>query len=248
MIKILKSLFILILFASINSCALQTNVINSLHGVKKSILKIETWASLNGCNKETKMCEGHELVSMGSGAVVLYNKQKVVLTAAHVCKQESFENFISVHNGHFYLKAIDRDNKEYIIEVLKYDHGKDICLLSSKSGELPPYIKISSKKPEYAEITYNLAAPLGIIDRQMVPTYQGFFFGNSEDRAFYSLSVAQGSSGSPVVNIRGELIGMIHSVHYRFHHISLSATYQQLWNFLKADGNVTLEVEYKPEN
>jgi hypothetical protein len=47
-------------------------------------------------------------------------------------------------------------------------------LLKSTSGDLPPYLKISSKKPEYAEITYNLAAPLGIIDQQMVPTYQGF--------------------------------------------------------------------------
>jgi S1-C subfamily serine protease len=225
----------------VNSCASQTNVIKSLHDVRKSILKIETWARLGECDKEANVCAEHELVSMGSGSVVLYDNKKAVLTAAHVCKQDSFEQFVQMHNGHFYLKAIDRDNKEYIIEIIKHDHEQDICLLTSISGDLPPYLKISQKKPEYAEIAYNLAAPLGIIDQQMVPAYQGFFFGDSAGRAFYSLAVAQGSSGSPIVNVKGELIGMIHSVHYKFHHISLSVTYDDLWNFLKIPKNYTLE-------
>jgi S1-C subfamily serine protease len=234
--------FILISLSSfISSCAIQTNIIKSLQDIKKSILKIETWARLGACDETTGICTEPELISMGSGSVVLYKNKKAVLTAAHVCRQESFEKFVNMHNGHFFLKAIDRDNKEYIIKVLKYDHSQDICLLASISGDLPSYLKISSKKPEYAEITYNLAAPLGIIDQQMVPTYQGFFFGDSEGRAFYSIAVAGGSSGSPIVNIKGELVGMIHSVHYKFHHISLSATHQQLWNFLKIEQNYTLE-------
>lgn len=241
--KYFTVLIILFLSLFVNSCALQTNVIKSLQDVKKSVLKIETWARLGACDEESKVCADHELISMGSGAVVLYNNKKAVLTAAHVCKQESFETFIQIQNGHFFLKAIDRDDKEYIIKVIKYDHNQDICLLSSMSGDLPPYLKISSKKPEYAELTYNLAAPLGIINQEMVPVYQGFFFGNSEGSAFYSTAVAQGSSGSAIVNSKGELIGMIHSVHYRFHHISLSATYEQLWNFLKIEGNYTLEFQ-----
>jgi len=243
MIKFLNILLAIFICSIINSCALQTNVVKSLHGVKKSILKIETWARLGPCDEDSASCVPPELISMGSGAVVLYKNKKAVLTAAHVCKQASFENFVKLNEGHFFLKAIDRDNKEYIIEVIKYDNSQDICLLSSLSGDLPPYLKISAKKPEYGEITYNLAAPVGIIDQQMVPTYQGFFFGNSEGRAFYSIPVAGGSSGSPIVNFRGELVGMIHSVHYKFHHISLSATYQQIWNFLKIEGNYTLEYQ-----
>ena len=241
--KYLIITILLLLSSFVNSCAFQTNVIKSLQDAKKSILKIETWARLGACDKETGVCAATELISMGSGAVVLYKNKKVVLTAAHVCKQDSFEKFVNTHNGRFFLKAIDRGGKEYLIRVIKYDNNQDICLLASISGDLPPYLKISSKKPEYAEIVYNLAAPLGIIDGQMVPTYQGFFFGNSEGNAFYSIPVAGGSSGSPIVSSKGELIGMIHSVHYKFHHISLSATYQQLWNFLKLEGNYTLEFQ-----
>jgi hypothetical protein len=53
--------------------------------------------------------------------------------------------------------------------------SKIYVYLSSLSGDLPPYLKISSKKPEYAEITYNLAAPLGIINQQMVPVIKAYF-------------------------------------------------------------------------
>jgi len=239
--KYLTIFVILILASFVNSCATQTNMIKSLQDAKKSILKIETWARFGGCDKETSICPEYELMSMGTGAVVLYDNKKAVLTAAHVCEQQSFEAFILSNNGDFFLKAIDRDDKEYMIYILKHDRDADICLLMSSSGELPSYLKISSKKPEYGEIVYNLAGPLGIIEKNMVPVYSGQFFGNLKGRAFYGIPVIGGSSGSPVINAKGELIGMIHSVHYKFHHISLSATYEQLWNFLKIAQSRTLE-------
>ncbi len=233
-ILLVTSLFVI-------SCATQTSVIKSLHSAKKSIVKLETWVNFEECGEEATSCRKPELLSMGSGAVVLYNRSKVILTAAHICAQEEFEMLTIFDQRIPYLKAIDRDEKEYLTEIIKYDNKEDICLLRSVSGDLPGYLKISSKKPEYGEIVYNLGGPLGIIKGEMVPVFQGQFFGTQENRAFYSIPVIGGSSGSPIVNAKGELIGMIHSVHYRFHHISLSATYKQLWNFLKIEQSRTLE-------
>ena len=222
----------------LNSCALQTNVIKSMEDARKSILKIEAWERTDDCAQEEMTCENYRLSSTGTGAVVLYNKQKVVLTAAHICNQKRI-----VKQYQYYFKAIDRSNKEYIISTIKYDNKADICILGSISGELEPgYINISLKAPEYAEISYNLAAPGGIIGGDMVPMFQGHYFGKIQGDAYYGLPAMGGSSGSPILNSKGELIGMVHSVHYRFHHLTLSATYERLWNFLKSEQNHTLTI------
>ena len=105
------------------------------------------------------------------------------------------------------------------------------------------YLKLTTKGLEYGEITYNLAGPMGIIDGDMVPVFQGQFFGNLHGNAFYSTPVIGGSSGSPIVNFKGELVGMIHSVHYRFHHLTLSATYERLWNFLNVEKVRIIQVQ-----
>ena len=241
MTKYLKIFLLLLSLLILNSCAGQTNVIKSMANAKKSILKIETWINSGECDERNMSCESHRLTSTGSGAVVLYSNKKVVLTAAHICVQERFRALPQVKKQQ-YFKAIDRLNKEYIIEIIKYDVENDICILESVSGELePPFLRMSRKVPEYAELGYNLAAPLGVIKGQMVPIFRGMYFGiidepmyGSEEVAVYGMPAIGGSSGSPIVNFRGELIGMVHSVHFRFHHITLSATYQRLWNFLNA--------------
>jgi|18_taG_2_1085343.scaffolds.fasta_scaffold23046_2 S1-C subfamily serine protease len=239
--KFLILLFSFFFGTLITSCAVQTNVIKSLDTAKKSVLKIETWARQGVCEEENMTCDNFELFSTGSGAVVLHNNKKAVLTAAHVCKQNGSLIFLGEKiEIETYIKAIDRKNKEYIIEIIKHNSEADICLLRSVSGSLEPgYLKLSTKSLEYGEITYNLAGPMGIIDGDMVPVFQGQFFGNLHGNAFYSTPVIGGSSGSPIVNFKGELVGMIHSVHYRFHHIALSATYERLWNFLKIAQNHT---------
>ena len=155
------------------------------------------------------------------------------MTAAHICIQDNLMPGMSVRH---YFKAFDQNSKQYIIKVVNYDKKSDICLLRSVTGDLEPnFIPISRKTPEYSEKVFNLAAPMGIIEEGMVPIFQGRYFGRHDGAAFYGIPAIGGSSGSPIVNSTGELVGMVHSVHYRFHHITLSATYQRLWNFLNVE-------------
>ena len=233
MIKYLKCFFILSISVTLNSCAGQTNLIKSLEVARKSVLKIETWASLGDCDEKTTSCPGDQILSTGSGAIVLHDNKKYILTAAHICIQG---DPMSMAASKHYFKAHDQNNKQYIIKIVNFDTKSDICLLKSVTGDLEPsFIPISRKSPEYSEHVFNLAAPMGIIEKGMVPIFQGRYFGQHEGAAFYSIPAIGGSSGSPIVNARGELIGMVHSVHYRFHHITLSATYQRLWNFLNVE-------------
>ena len=240
MIKFLKHFLLVLCITLLNSCATQTNVINSLNTVKKSVLKIETWIGIKNCDPSDMTCPKDEMLSTGTGAVVLHNNQKHVLTAAHICVQRGISN---EKNIKFYFKAIDQNDKIYLVEVVNYDMRSDVCLLASKEHLEPPFLPLSLKKLEYGEKVYNLAAPVGVIEKDMVPVYEGRYFGESEGAAFFSIPAIGGSSGSPIVNSTGELVGMVHSVHYRFHHITLGATYQRLWNFLNVEKVHIIQVQ-----
>ena len=234
----MKRLLLLIMFvfscSLINSCAVQTNINKSLSKVKKSIVKIETWARLGTCDEQSMSCGEYTLISSGTGSVILYRGKKAVLTAAHVCKDNRLKEIVAATSGEVMLKAIDRNNKQYRIDIVKANDNYDICVLKPAGRILePPHIKLAKKTPEYAEEVFNLAAPSGIIDGEMVPIFRGNYHGISNGIAFYSVPAIGGSSGSPILNVKGELIGVLHSVHYKFHHITLATSYPVTWNFIK---------------
>jgi len=220
---------------------LQINALKNLTTAKKSFVKIETLVKFKVCELEEDpaLCDPYMLFSSGSGMVIRHNNSKVILTAAHVCKVDEFKGMLGSFEGaKIVLRAIDRDNKKFYVDVIKYDVDLDVCLLNAEKLPMSA-IEVSPVKPEYGDRVYNISAPVGIADGEMVPLYEGFFFGISNNRAFYSIPVIGGSSGSAVLNVKGEVVGMIHSVHYRFHHISLSVTHRNLWNFVNSSYNHT---------
>jgi len=221
---------LLIILSVLTSCAHQTSINKNLATAKKSFIQIEIFLEDEEC--ELASCDEPMPHSSGSGAVVLYNKQKHILTAAHVCNANNAllgPKEIRGFKTKFVL--IDRKNRKHEGKIVKVDFKLDLCLIYSEGVAGPP-LKISPKKPEYGEKVYNIGAPLSISYKNMVLAQEGLYSGDIGIKAYYTIPTAFGQSGSPIINARGELVGLIHSVHVRFHHISVSPIYSELWNFL----------------
>ena len=102
---------------------------------------------------------------------------------------------------------------KYMADIISLDESSDMCLLfARKLLERKWSCKISGAKPFEGERVYNVAAPVGIFYENTVPLLEGFYMGNESLRAYYSIPAMGGSSGSPIFNLRGHLVGMIHSV------------------------------------
>lgn len=179
-------------------------------------------------------CATMDLRSSGSGYVVrLSNEGAYIVTAAHVCDGEkglleSVEQTIHMRVSTILLKRYDA-------VVLKKDPSIDACLLFAEGlTEGVEVIPLAMKPPKRGEKVYNIAAPLGMFDYDMVPIFEGRYAGEEDGRDVYALAATYGSSGSMILNSKGELVGMVHSVLVKFRNIAISSPYEELMEFIRS--------------
>jgi S1-C subfamily serine protease len=242
--KYLKILTLLFFLANITSCA--TSNIQTLDPVetllkttKRSFVKIEVsvW-SLNCVDAKNgkKECTKEKLGgAWGSGSVVKYKGKKHILTVAHICESEKMNAMAHITQQKLvydFAATVEANSwSSYNAIPVKINHRNDICLMAVDDIEAP-YLKISNKKPVYGEKIYTIASPGGLARDGMVPTFEGRFLGITDNRAYYNVPAMGGSSGSPLVNKKGEVVGVTHSVYAYFHHVTVSTTFEELWSFL----------------
>ena len=184
-------------------------------------------------------CYTRESGFTGSGSIVASGFDgSYVLTAAHMCDRrtdlkilkEQKENspgdtFFAKH----YVK--DLDDFTYNAEVVSYDSDLDACIVHVW-GLFKSSLSIAKDPPVIGDTVYNMAAPAGFFKRNLVPLFEGIYTGEwNKYASVYTIPAIGGSSGSPILNKEGELIGLIYARHHRFHHIVLSSTFKKLRNF-----------------
>jgi len=247
----LVSLLFLTYSCALNCCTIsQTSTDkDSSHSIeyllpRTSFVKIEKSIKLEVCDEDAKKltkCKTRFIGSSASGFIVKNDEHgSYIVTAAHVCDDSELKAFLrKIKNAEILKKKfeiIDIDKIRYNFAALTYNLEIDVCIGYSYSITKPP-VKLSSSVPLEGDVVYNLAAPLGLFDENLIPIMHGHFIGLSDGRALYAVPAVGGSSGSPLFNSNGELIGLIHSVYARFPFITLSPTHKQLVDFITANSN-----------
>lgn len=198
--------------------------------VRDSFLKVEKFIQAEICQDTT--CILDQVIGTGSGSVVGAGKfGSLVLTAAHVCETNRYDGNPLVRRVMVKLEVVDLELKRYDASIILLDRELDTCMLSVVGMKKKPLsIRMGSYEP--GTKVYNVAAPVGIMNYNLVPLLDGYFLGNEGKRALYSVPAAGGSSGSPIVDARGNLVGMVHSVNIRFPMITVSPTLVDLRKFI----------------
>ena len=234
------SLFMTIILVAV-SCAMNSSYFTG-DGLDKgnktfreSFLKVENKFSTREC--KGNKCTIDRVISSASAFVVNTSKTgSYAITAAHFCEDDmdlllqSIVRGIPIKKIEFY--AFDIDMKKYDVNVIHYDDRLDLCLIK-------PAL-ISHHAPDPGDKAYNLAAPMGMFHANMIPKLDGYFAGHyhrdpaNKKQAFaiYSIPAIGGSSGSPIFDKNGYVIGMIHSVNTRFPFITYSPTHAQLKQYV----------------
>ena len=194
---------------------------------------ISKTVQLKRCFGEGK-CATMDFRSTGSGYIVKVTKKGAyIVTAAHVCNGE--EGLLASVEQTIHMRVSTVTLDKYDAIVLKKDQKIDACLLFAegltKGVEVIP---LAMKPPKKGEKVYNIASPLGMFDYDMVPIFEGRYAGEEDGQDIYSLPATFGSSGSMILNSKGELVGMVHSVLKGFKHIAVSSPYEKLIDFIRS--------------
>jgi S1-C subfamily serine protease len=158
--------------------------------------------------------ESNEKQIFGSGIIIKSDRNEtLILTAGHVCS--AYEISDDTANGEFIMSFITIKNWSNITvpaEIVAVDFENDLCMLMAPPTNLPS-VKLSRINPDVGDRVFNISAPYAMFGNKFVLTFEGIYSGEIryENEQIYTIPAAPGSSGSPVLNERGHLIGMIHS-------------------------------------
>ena len=136
-----------------------------------------------------------------------------IMTADHFCEDYIGENESFENNEITYKSILHIENYQgysWPAEVVARNYATDLCLVLTY--EMPPVktIKLAKNMPKIGDDIYAVSEPLGIGPNGTALHFSGKFSGcDSTGDCFYSIPATFGSSGSIVLNKKGEMIGMI---------------------------------------
>ena len=202
---------------------------------RESFVYLKQFVTIKKCAKENPFeCRDFTSGITGSGSIVKrIENGSYILTAAHVCESERLAKIIKTGKLlETRFQAVDIYGKAYPLFVLSANASADLCLLYAEGMLDHSALKFASSPPRHGEKVYNMAAPQGIFTINMFPLFSGYYAGHDRSFDLYTIPATQGSSGSPILNSDGHLIGVVTMSFTGFKAMSLSPHYNSLKAFL----------------
>jgi S1-C subfamily serine protease len=172
----------------------------------------------------------------GSGSVIRHDEDSsIVLTAGHICHPPGSNPLTEPK-----IFRVGRNKTNVGAAILKSDKALDLCLLRTSEKLDRPAMSLAETGPTYGRQYYHLGSPLGVAGPDMVPILDGRYSGqvhfhkDRPDMDGYALPAKQGSSGGPIVNIEGGIVGVVSRIRRGYHHITLSPRFQDIRSFLES--------------
>ena len=152
------------------------------------------------------------------------------MTAGHVCDPE------------FTYSLVSRDGtKEPNIRVVKDDDTVDLCLLEGAPSK-SPVMHLSHEEPSYGDWLSYVGSPDLSFGGGVAPVFHGQYTGLDTEMNLYAASMPGygGSSGSAVVNAKGEVIGVLVRGDARFPMLVYLVTLPDIRQFIEDAGHTSV--------
>ena len=183
-------------------------------------------------------------INSASGYIVKVDKRNntlYALTAAHWCENVKQSELYDITELLFEKPPIIGSFATYlgtmyrISKVKKIDSINDICLIEFKSKytKYAKDIKIAKDTPIIGDKVHAISAPEWSHEDEIRQHYMGKFSGCNKYECMFTLPATYGSSGSAVINEKGEIVSIISKSSIEFNNYIVGPTPRSIRKFLE---------------
>jgi len=206
----------------------------------KTFMQVDFEISKKNCDKSPHDEEDPCLFYKQVGSAVVVNRQENgvhVLTAGHICggmreaiKDVQERTSLDVVDISSVTRSIDL-SMHPIMSIVAEDLENDLCLLFVP-GTKSLVAEISNDAQLYGDEVFSVSAARGFMSYYVVPYFSGHFSGGDSRYSIFTFPSAMGSSGGPIFNKDGEIVGIVSQIHKSFHHIVMSPSLVNIKKFV----------------
>ena len=212
---------------------------NTFFPIQSFVMTRQSFKIISNICDEAGNCIDHVIGNSSgtaSGVIVKTNTENsYILTAGHVCvpppPTTSIPGKVKIT---YSISLITGFGREAIAEVEAIDLENDLCLLSSKLY-LGPGLVVQDSGTQLHSKVYNMASPSGLAAPVAVPVFDGYYIGRVMNRILFTIPAAPGSSGSPIMNERNEIITIVSAAAIKFDEFAICPTTHSVRKFLLAN-------------
>jgi len=177
--------------------------------------------------------EGEEtsIESSGSGVAVAHIGDKtVIMTAGHICKAVLVPG---VDSSEFMVWNLE--GRGFYSSIISISPHFDLCLLSV--DEVLPIATIAKESPSSGDKVFYSGYPVGFYMPGLLHHFAGYMAGvDPTGDHLYNIPAIGGSSGSPVYNEKGEIVGILSAVMIEFHWMTFAVGTENILDFMENSG------------
>jgi len=221
-----KDLLALLWFVALNvSCAAQTSVYSCQPNCQNDLKHVEQDATsvpvasfvyVQSTNFYRGECESQTCVptlktTSGSGFIIHRSVSDAttayIMTADHLCKHMNDDENEKL--GHKFL-VVDYHGGIHRAKHFFSNDSDDVCVLQITGLRRDiPTAQLADALPAIGSRVYNVAAPRSYFNPDAALIFEGIYSGEVKGGSLHTTPTMPGSSGSPVFNGSGRVIGMV---------------------------------------